>query len=140
MKKSGFTLIELLIVIAIVGILAAIAIPSYLEYVRRADRADAKAVLLEDAQFLERNFTVANAYNTDSAGANIALPFLVSPKSGTTKYNIGFQSGTLTQTTYTLEAVPTGPMTGDACGTFRVSNTGVKTVTGSLGVAGCWNK
>lgn len=140
MKRSGFTLIELLIVIAIVGILAAVAIPSYREYVRRADRADAKSALMENSQFLERNFTVANRYNQDSAGTAIALPVLQSPKTGTAKYNIGFQSGTLSATAFTLEAVPTGTMTGDACGTFRVSNTGVKSVTGSDGVDGCWNK
>ena len=140
MKQNGVTLIELLVVVAILGILASIAVPSYLDYVSRGNRADAKAVLMENMQFLERNFTVANAYNVDSAGTAITLPFGVSPKTGGTKYNIGFQSGTLSASAYTLEAVPTGSMADDACGTLRISSTGARTATGSLGDDACWNK
>ena len=53
-KSRGFTLIELMITIAVIGILSAIAFPSYQEYLRRSNRADVKAALLENAQFLER--------------------------------------------------------------------------------------
>jgi len=55
--NSGFTLIEVMVVVAIVGILAAIAYPSYQEHVRRANRAEARGILLEMAQLLERNYT-----------------------------------------------------------------------------------
>ena len=53
-NQRGFTLIELMIVIAIVGILAAVAYPSYAEYIRRGHRAEARAALLQGAQWMER--------------------------------------------------------------------------------------
>lgn len=58
-KNKGFTLIELMIVIAIVAVLAAIAMPSYQEYVRKTNRAEAQAEMLEVAQRLQR-FKIAN--------------------------------------------------------------------------------
>jgi len=100
--QTGFTLIELMVTVAIVGILASIALPSYSRYINQANRSDAKAVLLENVQFLERNYTEANKYNKDSAGNDISLPATTSPKSGTTLYNI--TAPTLTATTYTLTA------------------------------------
>ena len=65
----GFTLIEIMIVVAIVGILAAIAIPSYFDSVRRSARADARASMLTMMQQQERFFTQNNTYQIVSAGA-----------------------------------------------------------------------
>ena len=61
-KKHGFTLIELMIVVAIIGILAAIAIPNYTQYVENAAIADAKASLMGLATAMERHRAQANAY------------------------------------------------------------------------------
>lgn len=138
----GFTLIELMIVVAIVAILSSVAYPSYIEYVRHGARAEAQVILLETAQFLERNYTEANKYDKDAAGTDIQLPFTVSPKSGTAKYTIGFSAiKPVTASTYKIEATPavSGMMAADKCGTLGLDYRGNKTVSGTgTTVAECW--
>lgn len=141
--QKGFTLMEVMVTVAIIGILSAIAIPSYSQYINQANRSDAKAVLLENVQILERNYTESNRYDLDSSGNSVAsLLVTKSPKpgSGTALYNIA--SPTLTATTYNLTAIPiTGSrMEGDGCGTLSINQLGQKAATGSLGSNTCWRK
>ena len=141
----GFTLIELMITVAIIGILSTIAYASYTSYVRRAHRSEAKAVLLQDATILERNFTMANRYdnilNNGSGTATSGLIILQAPTSGTASYGIAVAFNTTPAQDFTLTATPTGSMASDACGSFTLNNAGVQGVTGgTLSAAECWNR
>ena len=138
---KGFTLIELLIAIAILGIITAIALPSYQNYVQQSNRAVAKAILLENAQFMEQFYTENNRYDQDLGGTAVTLPIVQSPRpggGGAIQYNISFQGGVPGQQAFVLQAVPAGVMVGDVCGTFTLTNTGVQ---GSAApVAQCWDR
>lgn len=102
-KWLGFTLIEALIVVAIIGIIAAFAFPSYVEYVRKSNRAEAKAELMEVAQRLQRCYT--NLGRFDDA-TNCAVFAQVTAKFVTRKglYEISFDATAPTRTTYKLHA------------------------------------
>ncbi|MFZ6747242.1 type IV pilin protein [Undibacterium sp. JH2W] len=138
--EKGYTLVEVMIVVAILGLLAAIAVPSYTDNLRRGRRNDAKAKLMQNVQFMESFLLINEKYDVDKGGTAVALPTLVSPAGATgtaVDYNFSFAAPT-TSTTYKIQAVPANKMTGDDCGTFTVDNTGARTVSGSLTIADCW--
>lgn len=145
MRHKGFTLIELMIVVSIVGILSAIAYPSYAEYVRRGHRADARAGLLQAQQWLERAATATGVYPATGSAPYYMLPASLNWSTDATKrYIIGF-SGAPTASTYTLIAIRKAgtPQANDKCGNFTLTNVGVRGAgpyTGGATFEDCWGK
>jgi len=135
-RHRGFTLLELMIVVAIIGILASIAYPSYQQYMLRGQRTMAQATLMDTAQRLERCAVTdpANGYGV----ANVACPALpiVSDRG---YYSIGATARTATTYTLTATRVAGTAVASDAaCGNFTLTQTGAKGVTGTDTAANCW--
>jgi type IV pilus assembly protein PilE len=133
-EQGGFNLIELMIVVAIVGIIAGIAYPSYLEQIRGTRRADCSGALVSLANAMERHYSVNGSYlAAAAAGANTGAPAIYSATcpvdGGDATYDVTIQAAAVS--TYSLQAAPTGAQTDDKCGTLTLTNTGVKGVAGA---------
>lgn len=134
--QAGFTLIELMIVVAIVGILAAIAIPNYTEYVRKSRRSDAKSSILEVTQRLERFYTEKARYTESFIDIGYPAATLDSSQG---YYSLSIAAGaTGITSSYIVTATAQGAQASDAgCGNFTYSSNNAKSATGTLGAA-CW--
>jgi len=128
-KSRGFTLLELMIVVVIIAMLAAFALPSYNRYAQRARRADGKELLMRVASAQERYYTNFNRYAATPLTGATSLG-LATTTSERGYYTIDTANGaTGNNQSYTLTVTPVagGPQANDKCGALTINNTGVKT-------------
>lgn len=155
--QQGFTLIELMIVVAIIGVLAAIAYPSYQGYVERTNRADMMAEMQQIASRIESNKINYKRYDrvplssvlsgTIAADGNVNFP-----SSGTALYTVMLGTGTWGEADWTTSTSTLGgmnwtiraiPVLGQRMandGTLTLSNTGQKCRDSACGTGDEWNK
>lgn len=127
-RTAGFTLIELMITVAIVGILAAIAYPSYQDQVRKSRRAEAQSLLMDIGSRQQQRLLDARNYSASTAGLNIDIPPSVS-----SHYTITMTAPAGAPPTFTATATPKQGQDKDKCGTMTLNNIGAKTPA-----IGCW--
>ncbi|MXR37714.1 type IV pilin protein [Craterilacuibacter sinensis] len=143
--NKGFTLIEMMITVAIIGILTAIAMPSYREYVLRSHRTEATAKISEIQLAQERFFTVNNRYADSLVDLAIANASGASARTENGYYLI--QITALNASTpiasgggYSLTAAPqaAGGQSYDRCGTLSLNSLGVKGQASGISISECW--
>jgi type IV pilus assembly protein PilE len=138
--STGFTLIEVVIVIVIVGILMAVALPGYQESMNKGRRADAKAGLMDAVNRQERFMLDRSTYTEDMTQLGFGADPMVTEEG---HYTVEVEDPDVAcpiATCYVLTATPVagGAQADDAkCTSFTVDSTGAKTATGSA-AAECW--
>jgi type IV pilus assembly protein PilE len=150
-QNKGFTLIELMIVVAIVGILASVALPSYSRYVERSHRSNARNALVQMAQWLERVATASGQYpvctGAGFTGCTLNGAAFTVPAQLTTVQGGRYNALTISQSTanaYQLTAAPTAAQAGDICGGLTLNHQGARGVTATGLTAqqqrDCWSQ
>ncbi|MES2538441.1 MAG: type IV pilin protein [Pseudomonadota bacterium] len=121
-KGQGFTLIELMITVVIIAILAAVALPSYQQYLIRGNRAAAQSQMMDIANRQQQTFLANRAYATKAEleSTGFTLPIEVSSKY---TYDITVSTGTVPF--FTVTFTPTGAQASD--GNLSLTSEGAKT-------------
>lgn len=133
--NKGFTLIELMIAVAILGIVASIAIPSYFEHVKRTSRTEAITALLDASNRQEQFFVDNREYTSSLNNLGVITP---------TEH--GFYAITVDvdndEGSFSFTATPVAgpPLKDDECKTITIDDTGLKTATPKVNASLCWGK
>lgn len=134
---KGFTLVEILITVAILGILAAIALPGYRDSQLRSGRADGKSALMEVASMQERFYSSNNSYSTEANP--LSSPTLTTYYSSNGNYAVTVAAcggGTIANC-FIATATPQDSQANDSCGNLTLTNTGVRAASGGTQDV-CW--
>lgn len=133
-RAEGFTLIELMVTIAIIGILASIAYPSYTNYLQKGRRASAQTHLMDIAQRQQQYLLDARAYAPDIGTLGITTPSDVSTYYTIPAFTVNAAGA---PPSFAVTAKPkAGSQASDKCGTLGIDSAGSKTT--STGASGCW--
>ena len=144
--NQGFTLIELAIVVVIIGVIASIAMPAYLDSMRASHRTDAEMTMQRVAMSLERFYTTygrimdenGETYDLEENFGNACVPRIESctANSPDIRYHIDLE---ITTTTYKIIATPKNDQLNDRCGELTLDHTNTKTISGSdVTLQECW--
>ena len=151
-RQKGFTIVELLIVVAIIGVIAAIAIPSYQNYITRAGRTDGQTWLMTVMQAQERFYSQNQAY-TANLGGGVGGLALTNPSGGAVATNGSLTSedgrytisaaacaNAVIANCVTLTATAQGQQAArdTECGNLTLDSRGTKGESGTGNVDACW--
>lgn len=135
--ERGFTLMEIMITVIIIGILAAVAIPTYQEYVRQGQRSEGAAYAMQLATAQERFFTMRNTYTTTAT--DLSMNDFSGASASMSSWTYAITAGTTGDIATSFMVTGTNSHTDDAkCTEIAIDQTGSKTYTGSGSSKDCW--